>query len=245
MDAIRKTAIVTGGTRGIGRSIALALGTAGYDLVLTYRSQDDAAARTAAECRHLGVAVETLKADGAVASNVERVITTALARFGSIDVLVNNAGTNIDKPLVDLTEDDWDTVVDTNLKAVFLFCRSVAGWMSAQRHRGVIINIGASTAIQGRKNGVNYCAAKAGVLVLTKCLALELAPLVRVNCIIPGSTAECGSRRTPEAELVASIPMARLAMPSDVAAAVTFMVSDQAGYITGQKLLVNGGQFMF
>jgi acetoacetyl-CoA reductase/3-oxoacyl-[acyl-carrier protein] reductase len=170
----------------------------------------------------------------------------ATARFGSIDVLVNNAAINIDKPLRDLTEPDWDAVIDTNLKSVFLCSQRAAAVMLEQPTGGVIVNIGASTGIQGRKNGANYCAAKAGVLVLTQCLALELAPTIRVNCVIPGSTADSGRARRPEeiADKQAAIPLGRLACADEIAAAVTFIVSDQAGYITGQKLVVDGGQFM-
>ena len=245
---IGRTAIITGGTRGIGRSIALKLGSLGYRLVLGYRKSDETALETIAFCRDQGVEAVLVKGDISLGADARALIDCALTRFGSVDVLINNAGLNIDKPLTDLTEDDWDAVVDTNMKGVFLCSQNAGRVMLKQDRGGTIINIGASTGIQGRRNGLNYCASKAGVLVMTKCLALELAPKVRVNCVIPGSTAGCGpNQRSPEdvkrKEL--SIPLGRLGATEDVAEAVSFLISDNAAYITGQKILVDGGQFMF
>lgn len=243
---MRRTAIITGGTRGIGRGIALRLASCGYDLVLAYRACGEAAAAAADECRRLGAGVETVRADVSSGADVERLFRAA-ARFPSLDLLVNNASRNIDKPCCDLSEADWDTVVDTNLKGVFLCSRAAAAMMAAQPSGGAIVNIGASTGIQGRRNGANYCAAKAGVIVLTKCLALELAPAIRVNCVIPGSIAGTGRERSAAEvrERQAGIPLGRLGSPADVAEAVAFVASERAAYITGQKLLVDGGQFMF
>jgi 3-oxoacyl-[acyl-carrier protein] reductase len=247
-DLIRRTAIITGGTRGIGRGIALKLGSQGYRLVLGYRKSDETAHETLAICRDQGVEAVLVKGDISLGADARALIDCALARFGSVDVLINNASLNIDKPLTDLTEDDWDTVVDTNMKGVFLCSQNAGRIMLEQDRGGAIINIGATTGIQGRRNGLNYCASKAGVLIMTKCLALELAPKVRVNCVIPGSTADCGPHwRSPEdvrrKEL--SIPLGRLGTIEEVAEAVSYLISDNAAYITGQKIIVDGGQFMF
>jgi 3-oxoacyl-[acyl-carrier protein] reductase len=247
IDLIGRTAIITGGTRGIGRSIALKLGSMGYRLVLGYQKNNEAALETIALCRDEGVEAVLVKGDISLGADARALIDCALTRFGSVDALINNAGLNIDKPLTDLTEDDWDAVVDTNMKGVFLCSQNAGRIMLKQDRGGAIVNIGASTGIQGRRNGLNYCASKAGVLVMTKCLALELAPKVRVNCVIPGSTAGCGPRqRSPEdvkrKELL--IPLGRLGATEEVAEAVSFLISHNAAYITGQKIIVDGGQFM-
>jgi 3-oxoacyl-[acyl-carrier protein] reductase len=247
-DLIGRTAIITGGTRGIGRSIALKLGRLGYNLVLGYRTMDEIALETLALCRDDGIKAVLVKGDISNRSDAEALVDCAVARFRSVDVLVNNAGINIDKPMIDLAEEDWDAVVDTNMKGVFLCSQNAARVMLKQDRGGAIVNIGASTGIQGRRNGLNYCASKAGMLVMTKCLALELAPKVRVNCVIPGSTAGCGPRRRSQEYIKTKeslIPLGRLGAPEDVAEVVSFIISDGAKYITGQKILVDGGQFMF
>lgn len=248
VELIRRTAIITGGTRGIGRGIAFKLGSQGYRLVLGYRKSDESAHETLAFCREQGVEAVLVKGDISSAADARALIDCALAHFGSVDVLINNAGLNIDKPLTDLTEDDWDNVVDTNMKGVFLCSQNAGRIMLEQDRGGAIINIGATTGIQGRRNGLNYCASKAGVLIMTKCLALELAPKVRVNCVIPGSTADCGPhRRSPEDVMrkELSIPLGRLGTTEEVAEVVSYVISDAAAYITGQKIIVDGGQFMF
>jgi acetoacetyl-CoA reductase/3-oxoacyl-[acyl-carrier protein] reductase len=149
-----------------------------------------------------------------------------------------------------MTEEDWDVVVDTNMKGVFL-CAQAAARVMLRQGGGQILNVGASTGIRGRANGINYCAAKAGVLVMTKCLALELAPTVRVNCLIPGlvRTGEVVRRRgldDPDRLRRAeeAIPLRRIGEPHEVAEVAAFLISDAAGYINGQKILVDGGQFM-
>lgn len=247
-DLIGRTAIITGGARGIGRSIALKLGRLGYNLVLGYRTMDETALETVDLCRNYGSKAVLVKGDISNGSDARALVDCAVTHFGSVDVLVNNAGINIDKPLVDLAEEDWDAVVDTNMKGVFLCSQNAARVMLRQDQGGAIVNIGASTGIQGRINGLNYCASKAGVLIMTKCLALELAPKIRVNCVIPGSTADCGQRQRSQEYVKmkeAQIPLGRLGAPEDVAEAVSFVISDRAKYITGQKILVDGGQFMF
>jgi acetoacetyl-CoA reductase/3-oxoacyl-[acyl-carrier protein] reductase len=183
---------------------------------------------------------------------VEALVQATVDAFGAVDVLINNAGLNIDKPLHDLTDDDWDRVVDTSMKGTFLCSQIASRRMLEQETGGIILNVGASTGIRGRMNGVNYCAAKAGVMTMTKCLALELAPRVRVNCILPGliRTGEIEHRfKLHEKQNVEAaeraIPLKRLGVPEEVADVVSFLVSDAARYITGQKILIDGGQFMF
>jgi 3-oxoacyl-[acyl-carrier protein] reductase len=247
-NLINRTAIITGGTRGIGRSIALKLGKLGYNLVLGYRTMDEAASEAIALCRDSGADAVLVKGDVSKRVDACALVDCALTRFGSVDALINNAGINIDKPLFDLTEEDWDAVINTNMKGAFLCSQNAARVMLRQDQGGAIVNIGASTGIQGRKDGLNYCASKAGVLIMTKCLALELAPKVRVNCVIPGSIAGCGPHRRSQEYIKRKeslIPLGRLGAPEDVAEVVSFIISDGAKYITGQKILVDGGQFMF
>ncbi len=179
-------------------------------------------------------------------------IDGAQETFGSVDVLVNNAGLNIDKPMHDLTDEDWDRVVDTNMKGVFLCSQRASAYMLQQPQGGIILNVGALTGIRGRTNGLNYCASKAGMLVMTKCMAMELAPRVRVNCLIPGMTytGEMEERfglKNPEnvRMLEGRVPLQRLAEPEEMANVVSFLLSDEARFITGQKIIVDGGEYMF
>lgn len=244
-----KTALITGGTRGIGKAIALNLANRGYAMLLAHRSDEESAARTVEECRAIHGEVVALRADVASKEQVVAMVAHCVERFGSIDVLVNNAGLNVDRSLHEMSESDWDRVMNTNLKGVFLCSQAASAHMLRQEDGGIIVNIGASTAIRGRKNGANYCASKAGVLALTKCLALELAPKVRVNCVVPGST-WTESRVELEDPKVrgakeSTIPLGRLGTPAEVADAVAFLCSPEARYIHGQKLFVDGGQFMY
>ncbi len=249
---MKKTAIITGATRGIGRAISLKLAALGYRLVLNYLSDDERARETLKGCRQLSGDVILFKGDVANREKVEEMVGLARQTFSSLDVAINNAGKNIDKPLHQLDESDWQRVVDTNMTGVFWVSQAVSRYMLQQEGGGHIINIGATTAITGRKNGINYCASKAGVLIMTKCLAMELGPKVRVNCLIPGFT------RTPESierfdleyrereELEQrQIPLNRLAEPEEIAEVVGFLLSPAAGFINGQKIIVDGGEFMY
>ena len=248
----RKTAIITGGTKGLGKAIALKLAQQSYSLVLNYISDQTSAQETLAECQKITPHVLVIQGNISHKPVVEALIQKTQQTFHSIDVLINNAGLNIDKPLRDLSEDDWDRVIDTNMKGTFLCSQAASAYMLEQEQGGTIINIGASTGIRGRKNGINYCASKAGILVMTKCLALELAPKIRVNCVIPGSiwteeTEKRFSYHDPERRRAKedAIPLKRLGTPEEVADAVSFLLSPEAHYINGQKIVVDGGQDMW
>jgi 3-oxoacyl-[acyl-carrier protein] reductase len=172
--------------------------------------------------------------------------------FGAPDVVINNAGINIDKPLLQMTEDEWDRVIDVNMKSVFLVSKAAARYMMSKDSQGHIINVSATTAIAGRKNGINYCASKAGVIVMTKCLAKELGPKVRVNCVIPGITRteeieERFNLRTNEQLEVAKrgIPLNRVGEPFEVANIINFLISEEAAYLNGQKIIIDGGEYMY
>lgn len=249
---MQKSVIITGAAKGIGRAIALRLARENHKLALNYLSDDASAQETLALCAEHTPHAFLFKGDVANKRQVEDLAEQTLRAFGRIDVLVNNAGLNIDKPLHDLAEEDWDRVVDTNMKGVFLCSQIVSRAMLRQEGEGIILNIGATTGIRARVNGINYCASKAGVLVMTKCLAMELAPKIRVNCVIPGMTRtqeliERFGLDDPEKEREAlkAVPLGRAAMPEEIADVVNFMISHEARYINGQKIIVDGGQFMF
>ncbi|HVV06543.1 MAG TPA: SDR family NAD(P)-dependent oxidoreductase [Puia sp.] len=257
---IVKTILVTGGTKGIGRAISLRMARAGYNIVLNYHSDRDSAEQTLAECRDIlaggapdaGTDAFLVRADVSDEQDVIRMFKDIRDRFGGVDAVVNNAGLNLDGPALEMSEQQWDRVVAVNMKGVFLVAREAGKLMLSLGRPGHIINISASTAIAGRKNGVNYCASKAGVIVMTKCLAKELGPHIRVNCLIPGIT------RTPEIEArfdlqrnetaevkKRAIPLERIGEPFEIAGVIHFLLSAEASYINGQKIIVDGGEYMY
>ena len=247
-----KTTIITGGTKGLGKAMALKLAGEGHRLVLNYVSDETCAQDTLNACQRINAATMLFRADVSKRHEVEALVESAAKTFGTVDVLINNAGLNIDKALHALSDEDWDRVVDTNMKGTFLCSQIASRYMLAQETGGIILNVGAWTGIQGRTNGINYCAAKAGVMTMTKCLALELAPRIRVNCILPAMirTAEVEQRfKLHDVERLQAveraIPLKRIGTPEEVADVVSFLVSDAARYITGQKISIDGGQFMF
>jgi len=248
----KRSAIVTGSSSGIGKAIAMRLLASGYQVVLNYANDHQRAKRTLAECQDISPDVVLEQADVSDPDDASRLIMRAVNDFGRLDVLVNNAAQVIDKPALDMTESDWDRVLNVNLKGAFMCCQQAARHMLHQEEGGAIFNIGAPTGIRGRRNGVNTCASKAGLMLMTQCLALELAPKVRVNTIVPGlvltdETAHRFNLNDPhvrQARLDA-VPMHRLGIPDDVASAVMLLLSDDADFITGQKLIVDGGQNMW
>ncbi len=248
----RRTVVVTGSSSGIGRAIAVRLLESGYNVVLNYSVDDAKAAAALSSCREIDAAVILVKADVSKPEQVHRLVDNAVAEFGSLDVLVNNAARVVDRPALEMTEDEWDAVVDVNLKGAFLCAQYAARQMLKQDSGGVILNIGASTGIRGRRNGVNTCASKAGLMILTQCLALELGPRIRVNTIIPGLTVTDETRRRfgldePSIRQARGeqIPLHRLGQPEDIAKVAALMLSEDAGFINGQKVVVDGGQYMW
>jgi acetoacetyl-CoA reductase/3-oxoacyl-[acyl-carrier protein] reductase len=240
--------VVSGGTRGIGLGLSHRLCQLGYYVIAFYRDDH----RTAHEAR-VGFEdrLETVQLDVSRSADVRLVCDQLLAKHGAPGVLVNNAGVNRDRPFLDLSDEDWSRVIDTNLSGPFYLTRALAPAM-LQAGGGAIVNVAATTAIRPRLNGANYCASKAGLLQLTKCLALELAPTIRVNCLIPGVTGteeliERYGLDDPDrrAAVLREIPLGRIATEADMADALEFLVSAQSRYFTGQKLIIDGGQFMW
>jgi 3-oxoacyl-[acyl-carrier protein] reductase len=246
------TAIVTGSSSGIGKAIAVRLACEGYHVALNYSSDTGRAEEVLAECREIDPYSRLFKADIGDAAQAASLVSRTAEAFGRIDVLVNNAARVIDKPALDITEADWDSVVDVNLKGAFFTAQHAARYMLAQDDGGSILNIGSSTGIRARRNGVNTCASKAGLMIMTQCLALELGPRIRVNTIVPGLvvTSETEQRfglSDPGAlhARAATVPLQRLGQPEDIADAVMLLLASEAQFITGQRLVVDGGQNMW
>lgn len=241
-----KVAIVTGASRGIGRAIAVAMATSGVKVVVTARSAD-ALQSLVLEIQAAGGQALSVPSDIASSADVERLFETALENFGRVDILVNNAGITRDTLLVRMKDEDWDAVLDTNLKGPFLCTRAAARIMGKQRS-GRIVNISSVVGEMGNAGQANYCASKAGLIGLTKSVARELAKRnVTVNAVTPGfivtDMTEVLSDKIKE-NLLGQIPVGRFGEAEDIVAAVMFLASDQAGYITGQVLGVNGGMYM-
>jgi len=241
-----RVAIVTGGTRGIGLAIARSLAEDGASVVVSGRD----AGRLAAAAKDLeaaGAAALAVAADAGRRDDVERLVEAARERFGRIDVLVNNAGITRDQLLVRMKDDDWDQVLDTNLRGVFLMTRAVGKVMMRQK-AGRIINISSAAGAMGNAGQVNYSAAKAGVIGLTKAAARELAHWnVLVNAVAPGLIETDMAAAIPaEAReaLIGQVPLKRVGAAREVASVVRFLAGDGAGYITGQVIHVNGGLYM-
>ena len=247
MSLTGKTAIVTGGSRGIGRAVCLELARRGCNIVLSFAGNTAAADQTVAECQALGVQALAVQGNVADADAVKALFDAALEKFGAIDILVNNAGITRDNLLMLLKEEDFDAVVDTNLKGAFLCMKAAVRPMMKQR-RGRIISLSSVVGLRGNAGQVNYAASKAGVIGMTKSLAKELAGRnITVNAVAPGFIDTDMTAVLPDKAkeaILSSIPMARLGAAEDVASAVAFLASDEAGYITGQVLAVDGGMSM-
>lgn len=243
----RPAALVTGGGRGIGRAICLALAKAGFDLCINYAAGSSAAEQTAEECRGLGVQAVVLQADVTNPAECQNLVEKAAETLGRLDVLVNNAGVNADKLILRMQEADFDKVIDTNLKGAFFCCKAACKLMMRQRY-GRIINISSVVGLHGNAGQSNYAASKAGLIGLTKSLAKEFAARgVTVNAVAPGFIETDMTAAMPEAAkaaALASVPAGRIGHADEVAAAVAFLASSQAAYITGQVLCVDGGMGM-
>jgi len=242
-----KLAIVTGGRRGIGRAIALAMAEAGADVALCDRVADDGElAAVAEEIQRLGRRALAVKADVTRKVDVDNLVQVVTGEFGTIDILVNNVAMNIMAPLLELGEDGWDKVINTDLKGYYLCCQA-AGRKMVDRKGGRIINIASTAAMKAAPGMGAYCIAKAGVVMLTRVLALELAQYnIQVNAIAPYMVRTKFSQplwsdaRTLK-QIEAEIPLGRLAETKDVIGAVLFLASDASSYITGHTIVVDGG----
>lgn len=244
-----KAAIVTGAARGIGRASAIRLARSGYAIAIVDLLEDEAE-RTAAEIREIGVDAVAIKADVTSLAAADKAVTEIVERFGRLDVLVNNAGRTMSKGLLEITEQEWDTTIDVNLKSFFAWCRASAPVMLSQGG-GRIVNISSLNAITG---GVTravskfaYSAAKAGVLGMTKSLSKELAPTIAVNAILPGiirTDINAPQVNARESELVGSILLGRLGTVEDIASVVHYLAADPHMFMTGQYLVVDGGQWI-
>jgi 3-oxoacyl-[acyl-carrier protein] reductase len=246
MDFKGQVGIVTGGTRGIGKAIAESLALKGVHLVVAARTLS-AAQEVAASISQLGVTVIGMKLDVSNAEEVEHVFEATRKEFGKIDILVNNAGITKDGLLMRMKEDAWDAVMDINLKGVFLCSREAIKDMTRQRY-GRIVNITSVAAFMGNPGQANYSASKAGIVGFTKTVAREYAVRgVTVNAVAPGFIETAMTDFLPENiknEMKKMIPLGRFGTVEDIAQAVVFLASPDAGYITGQVIHVNGGMYM-
>jgi 3-oxoacyl-[acyl-carrier protein] reductase len=240
IDLTGKVGLVTGGTRGIGRAIAHALRGAGARVAITGRDAERARAAAA----ELGDGVAGFGCELADPAQIEAAVAAAEAALGPIDILVNNAGLTRDQIVLRMSESDWDTVLDANLKGAFLAIRAVLKGMM-KRKAGRIINVTSVVGLTGNKGQANYAASKAGLIGLTKSVAKEYASRnILVNCVAPGFVETDMTGGLPveaRASLLQQIALGRLGRPEDVAGAVLFLASDMAAYITGQVLVVDGG----
>lgn len=242
-----KTAIVTGGSRGIGRAICVALAKEGTNIVTCYAKGAAAAEETVAMCREYGVQAVAVQADVAVPGEVEALFAEALKITGTIEILVNNAGITRDGLLLRMSDDDFNQVIDTNLRGAF-YCMRAASKLMMKKRYGRIVTISSVVGVSGNAGQVNYAASKAGVIGMTKSLAKELGSRnVTANAVAPGFITTDMTEGLPDAvkeQMAKEIPLSRMGRPEDVADAVTFLVSDKASYITGQVLHVDGGMVM-
>ena len=242
-----KVAVVTGASRGIGRAIALHLAELGAKVVVNYSGNQAKAQEVVSEIEANGGAAIAVQANVADPDDVAKLMKQAIETYGSLDILVNNAGITRDNLLMRMKEEDWDAVINTNLKGVFNTIKAVSRTMMKQKH-GKIINLASVVGIVGNPGQANYVAAKAGVIGLTKSSAKELAARnITVNAVAPGFITTDMTENLPEeakSQMLSQIPLSRFGTPEDVAKVVSFLASSASDYMTGQVLCVDGGMVM-
>ncbi|MCM3113970.1 3-oxoacyl-[acyl-carrier-protein] reductase [Neobacillus sp. MER 74] len=247
MNLEGKAALVTGASRGIGREIALELARQGANVAVNFSGSEAKANEVVDEIKALGREAFAVKCNVSNSEEVAEMIKGTIASFGKLDILVNNAGITKDNLLMRMKEEEWDDVININLKGVFLCTKAVTRQMMKQRV-GRIINIASIVGVSGNPGQANYVAAKAGVIGLTKTTAKELASRnITVNAIAPGFITTDMTDKLPEdvkAEMLKQIPLARLGEPKDIAKITAFLASDDSSYITGQTLHIDGGMVM-
>ncbi|HLP16425.1 MAG TPA: 3-oxoacyl-[acyl-carrier-protein] reductase [Bacteroidota bacterium] len=242
-----KKALVTGGSRGIGRAIVLALAESGADVAFTYRSRKDEAESLASEVQAMGRTAIALQSDAANTAESAQTVQKVIEQFGRLDILVNNAGITKDNLLMRMSEEEWDAVIATNLKSVFNFTKTASRQMMSQR-AGKIINITSVVGVMGNAGQSNYVASKAGVIGFTKSIAKELSSRnIQVNAVAPGfvdTEMTLGLNEKQKEAILNLIPMKRTSQPAEIAEVVCFLASSGADYMTGQILCVDGGMAM-
>ena len=244
LDFSGKAALVTGASRGIGRATALCLAGAGADVAINFKSSVEEARRVALEIEALGRRCIIAQGDVSVPADVDRVVQMTVDSFGKIDILVNNAGFHRDTLLVRMNVEDWDEVMDTNLRGAFLCTKAVLRFMLKQRG-GRIVNIGSLSGLAGNAGQANYAAAKAGLIGFTKSVAREMGPRGITANLVAAGLVSTKLTSTVSQEIVdkalSLVSVGRLGTPEDIANAAVFLASDHASYITGQVLVVDGG----
>lgn len=247
MELLNKSAIVTGGSLGIGAAIALDLAKNGVNVAINYRKHADEANKIVAEIKKLGRKGLAVQADVTSYPDAERMLQAALKEFGRLDILVNNAGINQDSVIWKMTEEQWDTVIDINLKGYFNYIKAVAP-LFKQQNSGKIVNITSINGLRGKFGQSNYSAAKAGIIGLTKSVARELGRFsVNVNAVAPGLIETDMVKAAPPEirdKALAEIVLSRIGQPEEVAWVVTFLCTERARNITGDVIKVDGGQYI-
>lgn len=243
-EYVGKTALITGAGRGIGRQLALDLGTDGANVCVNYAHSAAEAEKAVEEIGVLGGRAIACKADISDSGQVDSMVDVAMGAFGRIDILINNAGLSIDRPFLDMSESDWDRVYEVNLKGPFLVSQAVARCMLAGEG-GVIVNISATTTIYGRANAANYCSSKAGLNMLTKCMALELGPSIRVNGVGLGFVDSPLVREVFADDQIKQVidrtPLRRMTTIKETASFIKLLASSSTSFVTGQTIMFDGG----